>query len=187
VFENPRFATANATTELAGPASSIGLTLRNGLAEEGVAESMRVKVHLENPLLGKGCYIGSNADPIVFQLTTGTTDPPPPNKPIKGNFGFISQKDEFNFVEVIEHTQVDNTFSTPAAMGCGGPFASIIDPLINSKIGLPSPAGYNTIIHNGFAAEGTTAFVIASEQEEPNEKHHEHKEDQDNGPHHWWH
>jgi hypothetical protein len=183
VFENPRFSTVNATTELAGPASSIGLSARNGLAGEGVAESMPVKVHLENPLLGKECYIGSNADPIVFQLTTGTTSPPPPNKPIKGNFGFISQKDEFNFIEVIEHTQVDNTFSAPAATGCGGPFASIIDPLINSKIGLPSPAGYNTIIHSGFVDEGTAVSVIASEQEEPGEKHHEHKDD--HGPHHW--
>ncbi len=163
-------------------------------AEEGTALSLPVKVHLENPLLGRECYIGSNADPIVLSLTTGTTNPPPPNKPISGSMGLISEKDEFAFAEIAEHTQVGNSFSAPAATGCGGPLSFLIDPLINSKIGLPSPAGYNTIIHNGYAQEGTTVGIIASEQESPpsekeghgGEKWHE-KGGPGPGPHHWWH
>jgi hypothetical protein len=175
VFENSRFTAVYATTELARPASEIYVNKRNELVEEGTALTMPVRVHLENPLLGRRCYIGSSADPIMFNFTTGTTSPPPPNKPISGSFGLIKVKDEFEFAEVTEHLQVDNTFSTPEARGCGGPFSFLIDSLINGKIGLPSPAGYNTIIHSGYADEGTTVGVIGSEQEEPGEERHEHK------------
>jgi hypothetical protein len=187
VFESSRFQTVNATTELARPANEIAINTPNEEAREGTALSLPVRVHLENPLLGKGCYIGSSADPIVFNLTTGTTSPPEPNKPISGKVGVLSAKDEFNFIEITEHSQVDNAFSAPGATGCGGAFSFLIDPLIDSRLGLPSPAGYNTVIHNGTTDVGTAEGAIASEQEEPNEKHHQHKEGQDNAPHHWWH
>jgi len=187
ILNNGWFTEVNETTELARPANEIYVNKFNELAEEGIALTLPVRIHLENPLLGKACYIGSSTNPIIFNFTTGTTSPPPPNKPITGQFGPISAKDEFEFIEVTEHVQVDNTFTAPEATGCGGHFAFLIDPLINSKIGLPAPAGYNTIIHSGYADEGTTIGVIASEQEEPNEKHHEHKEDQGTATHHWWH
>jgi hypothetical protein len=164
VFENPWFTTVNATTELARPASEIILNGANQTSGEGTALSLPVKIHLENPLLGRGCYIGSSTEPIVFNLTTGKTSPPEPNKPISGSLGAIVFKDTFEFVELTEHTEVDNAFTAPEATGCGGPFSSIVDPLINSKIGLPSPAGYNTIIHKGTAEEGTTVGVIGSEK-----------------------
>jgi hypothetical protein len=187
LLDNHWFTAVNATTELVRPASEIHVNRRNELLEEGIALTLSVRVHLENPLLGRDCYIGSSANPIVFNFTTGTTSPPPPNQPISGNFGLISAKDEFEFVEVTEHAQVDNAFSAPQATGCGGHLAFLINPLINSKIGLPAPAGYNTITHIGYADLGTTVGVIASEQEEPNsEKHYEHKGDRDTDPHPWW-
>jgi hypothetical protein len=170
MLDNPRFTTVNATTELARPASEIYVNKHNEEVKEGTALSLPVRVHLENPLLGRGCYIGSSTNPIVFNLTVGTTSPPPPNKPITGKFGSISAKDEFEFIEVTGHTQVDNAFSAPEATGCGGPFSVLVDSLIDKKIGLPSPAGYNTVIHSGYADEATTVGVIASEQEEPHEK-----------------
>jgi hypothetical protein len=175
MFDHPWSTTVNETTELARPASEIYVNKNNELALEGTALALPVRVHLENPLLGKGCYIGSSTNPIVFNLTVGTTSPPSPNEPITGKFGEISVKDGFNFIEITEHTQVDNGFSAPAATGCGGPFSSIIDSLIDSKIGLPSPAGYNTIIHIGTADQATTVGVIASEQEEPGKERHEHR------------
>jgi hypothetical protein len=185
MFDHPWYTTVNETTELARPANEIYVNANNEQALEGTALGLPVRIHLENPLLGRDCYVGSSADPIVFNLTVGTTSPPPPNEPITGKYGLLSAKDEFEFIELTGHTQVDNAFSAPVATGCGGPLASLINPLINNKIGLPAPAGYNTIIHSGYADEGTTVGVIASEQEEPNEKHHEHKDD--HGPHHWWH
>jgi hypothetical protein len=186
-LEHSWFNAVNATTELAGPASEIYLNSSNEVNLEGTALGLPVRIHLENPLLGRDCYIGTSANPVVFNLTTGTTSPPPPNKPIKGKFGEIKVQDEFNLIELTEHVQVDNAFSAPEATGCGGPFSLIVDSLIDKKIGLPSPAGYNTVIHSGYADEATTVGVIASEQEEPHEKQGGKKWGRGTGPHRWWH
>ncbi len=67
-----------AVTELAGPVELFAENL-TGL---GPAVKLPVKVKLENPILGEACYVGSEAEPILLQLTTGTTNPPPPEKPI---------------------------------------------------------------------------------------------------------
>jgi hypothetical protein len=175
MFENSRFTTVNATTELVGAVGEINKS--NELAREGISLTLPVRVHLENPLLGKECYIGSSMDPIVFSFTTGTTSPPLPNKPIEGRFGTVSFKDNFEIAVLTDHVQVDNTFSAPEATGCGGRLAFLINPLINSKVGLPSPAGYNTIIHSGTANEATTVGVIASEPEsQPGEPESEQEE-----------
>ena len=49
----------NSTLELAKPATEIRVSENNLAAEEGVALKMPVMVHLENPFLGKSCYVGS--------------------------------------------------------------------------------------------------------------------------------
>ena len=187
VFENSRVTAVNATTELARPASEIYINKENEVNAEGIALTMPVRVHLENPLLGRKCYIGSSADPIMFNFTTGTTSPPPPNKPISGAFGLFKFEDESQFAEITEHVQVDNTFSAPEATGCGGPFSFLIDPLINSKIGLPSPAGYNTIIHSGYADEATAVGVIGSEKGDEPGGNETKKWGQGTGPTPRWH
>jgi hypothetical protein len=161
VFENPP---VYAVLELAKPASEIGINTSNLVNKEGVALSLPVKVHLENSFLGSECYIGSNSNPIVLNLTTGVTHPNPPNKPIEGKVGELTQKEAFNFIEITENTLVNNEFSAPEATGCGGIFAILIDPLINSKIGLPSPDGKNTAIQNNRIREATTEGVIGSEK-----------------------
>lgn len=143
-----------ATTELAAPASSIGLCEGCLLGEVPSppfppALSLPVKVKLDNALLGKECYIGSNSNPIILNLVTGTTKPPAPNKPIKGKLGTVSSRAEGGILVISNNTLVDNSFAAPAATGCGGVFAFLIDPIINAKIGLPSAAGNNTAILNG--------------------------------------
>jgi hypothetical protein len=163
VFENG-VTGVNATTELARPASEIGINKNNLVNQKGVALSLPVKVHLENPFLGSACYVGSSASPLVWNLTTGTTSPPPPNKPISGKIGEIEFKDEFSFTEITNNTLVDNAYSAPGATGCGGIFSFLIDPLINAKIGLPSAAGKNTTILNSTLREATAEAVIASEK-----------------------
>jgi hypothetical protein len=163
VFENKTTGVA-AVTELAKPASSIGISTNNLENQEGVALSLPVKVKLENTFLGSECYVGSSSSPIVLNLTTGTTSPPPPNKPITGKVGKIVAKDEFEFIELIGNELVDNAFSAPAATGCGGIFSFLIDPIIDSKIGLPSAAGKNTAIQKNYIREATTVGVIASEK-----------------------
>ena len=194
VFENSwSFAGADETVELAGPASEIGFSLL-GVGGNGTVLSLPVRIHLESPLLGRECYIGTSADPIMFNMTLGTTSPPEPNKPISGKYGQESLRDESSFAEVMGHSLVNNTFSAPEATGCGGHFSFFIDPLIDSRIGLPSPAGYNTVIHVGLADSGQVGAVIASEQESqpsekespPSEKWHE-KRGQGKDPTRWRH
>jgi hypothetical protein len=153
-----------AVTELAKPASEIGISTENLENREGTALSLPVKVHLENPLLGSSCYIGSNSNPMTLNLTTGTTSPPEPNKPISGKVGVVTGHDEFNLLEVENNTLVDNAFAAPEATGCGGLLAIVLNPIVNVKLGLPSAAGKNTAIQNNLLKEATGEGVIASEK-----------------------
>jgi hypothetical protein len=165
VFENGATG-VNAITELAKPASEIGINSDNLTNEEGIALSLPAKVRLENPLLGSECYIGSSSEPVTFNLTDGTTSPPEPNKPISGKLGKLDRKlfEGFPYIEITENTLVDNAFSAPAATGCGGILAIILDPIINAKLGLPSTAGHNTAIQNGSQRLATAEDVIKEEK-----------------------
>jgi hypothetical protein len=127
-----------ATVELAGqPGSTFGS-----------AWSVPVKLHLESPLLGKGCYVGSSTNPINLNLTAETTNPPLPNMPISGHFGSAPTPEAGRpAVEVITAGLfVDNAYAVPAATGCNLEAGSIklpIDSVVNSQYSLPAPAGTN--------------------------------------------
>ncbi len=136
----------NATLELALPASEIEVSEYNLTRGEGVALKLPVKVHLENPFLGSACYVGSSSSPLILNLTTGTTEPPAPNKPITGKDGKISFKEHYEIVEIAENELVENAWSAPAASGCGGALSLLIDPILDEEVGLPSAAGHNTAI-----------------------------------------
>jgi hypothetical protein len=148
IFENG-LTGVTATTELAAPASSIGISLEALFSANGTALSLPVKVHLENPLLGSSCYVGSNSAPIVIELTTGTTKPPPPNKPITGSVGTFEVLEEGELLRFSKNSLVNNSFAAPKTNGCGGLFEFLIGPLINSQLGVPAAAGTNTAILNG--------------------------------------
>jgi hypothetical protein len=148
-FENS-FTGATETTELAAPASSIGLNEANLISETGTALSLPVKVHLENPFLGSSCYLGSNAHPIVIEFTTGTTSPPEPNKPIKGKLGTITVVGGGQILKISNNSLVNNSFAAPGATGCGGFLVELLlDPIINAKLGIPAASGHNTAILGG--------------------------------------
>jgi hypothetical protein len=149
----------NSTVELAGPASAVKVSFINALSQQGAAFSMPVKVKLSNSFLGNNCYIGSNSNPIQLNLTTGTTSPPPPNTPITGNPG---EPGELPAMLLLKNNRlVDNAFSAPGANGCGGLFSFLVDPFVDSIVGVPSPAGTNTAI-----LEGTTYLGIADQLRE---------------------
>jgi hypothetical protein len=160
---NNGFTGVNATLELAGPPSSVQLKTLNILTGSGVGLSMPVKVHLENPFLGGSCYIGSNSSPININLTTGTTSPPPPNTPISGNPGEFEGEAEGTIVVLKKNKLVDNSFAAPGANGCGGLFSFLVDPLVNSVVGVPSPAGTNTAVLEGKTEIAQAPAVKASE------------------------
>jgi hypothetical protein len=161
IFENS-LTGVNAITELAKPASEIGINSTNLAAGEGIALSLPVKVRLENPFLGSGCYVGSSSSPITWNLTAGTTAPPAPNKPITGSTGDFEFLEEGAILKDVGNKLVDNAFSAPKASGCGGLFSIIITPIVNAKIGLPSAAGKNTAILTGNLERGYAPTVRES-------------------------
>jgi len=130
--------TLYAVTELAGTVEIHSLS----------SITVPVKVHLINPVLGNTCYIGSNSNPIVWNLTTGTTSPPPPNSPISGTPGKVSFTEEPEILFSKGGKYVDNSFSAPGANGCTLTLLGIIpiglNSLVDSQSGLPAAAGTNT-------------------------------------------
>ena len=136
--------TLYATTELAG-------TPIIGGVEFAI---LPIKVHLENStgVLGKNCYVGSSSSPIVLNLTTGTTAPPPPNKPITGKVPTLVFDPVFEIQKANNGIYVDNSFAAPGANGCVltlfGFIPISINGLVNAQSGLPAAAGTNETVQN---------------------------------------
>jgi hypothetical protein len=144
--------TLYATTELAGTATLTGTE----------AAQLPIKVHLTNStnVIGKKCYVGSNANPIVLNLTTGTTSPPPPNEPITGKIPTPQFEPVFEIQKAIDGIYVDNSFAAPGANGCVlnlfGFIPISLNAAVNLNSGLPSAAGKNETVQE-FDAEVVNA------------------------------
>lgn len=156
----------NATTELVGNIKLSRLALLTGAPD---ALTLPVRVHLENEFLGSKCYIGSSSKPVNIELTTGTTSPPLPNKPITGSLGEPEFKDEGFLLILRKNELVNNTFAAPTSEGCGsqilfGIFTGLIDEAVNSELSLPSVSGNNTAILKGTLENANAGAVIASEK-----------------------
>lgn len=156
------------TLELARPASEIRIN-ESALAEGlGVTLKLPLKAHLENPLLGSSCYVGSSEAPIIWELRADTTSPPEPNKPITGNAGTIHFLEKGFILEVQDAVLVDNSWAAPAATGCGGALLEgLVNPVINLASGLPAAAGHNTAILDNTISETTTFAVDKNNKEHP--------------------
>ena len=169
-LENPwlprSFKAAYETTELAEPASEIELNRNNALfaRRDGVVAAGEVPSGKPTPrtrMLHRlehqpgGTRHDHRDDQPTSHPTSRSAAHPETSK--------SSQKATPS--SLTDVTSVDNSFAAPEATGCGGRLSSLIDPLVNSKIGLPSPAGYNTVIHNGTDEIAAPLAVIASETE----------------------
>jgi hypothetical protein len=137
--------TLNAVTAVVEPAGNpSSFSLAAGLSSGIPIVTVPVKIHLENPLLGSSCYIGSDSNPVVLHpenLTTpavsaeqfdanGTPDP-------SGVlFGLYSTGG----------TQGDSSAAAPGATGCG--LLGVLDGAVDLKDGLPSAAGNNSVLLN---------------------------------------
>jgi hypothetical protein len=156
----------SSSVELAKPASEIRVSENDLAGETGTALEMPVKIHLENPFLGKNCYLGSSSSPVIWKLTTGTTSPPAPNKPITGASG-IAEFLEGGRILVLKGTKlVDNSFSVPTASGCGGILSFLVNPIINAQLG-STTAGHNTAILTGTVNIASASAVKKNNEENP--------------------
>lgn len=163
-FEN-KLTGVTSTLELANSASDIRVN-ESHLAEGlGVALKLPVKVHLENPFLGKSCYVGSSGSPIKFELTAGATSPPGPNTSISGKTGEVEFLEKARILRLKGNELVDNAWSAPAASGCGGIISFLVNPIINGQIGLPAAAGKNTAVLKNTVLT-TTSFGLKKNNEE---------------------
>src|SRR5436190_1283837 len=143
----PPLTEVTATAELAGPVQT---DLEDALAGHGTAVVLPLKVKLDNPALGSTCYIGSDAEPVALNLTTGTTSPPPPNEPISGAPGHASSFAGRGLIATTTGTSlVDNAVAAPGANGCDGILSPVVDPAVDLVAGLPAAPGRNTAIMNG--------------------------------------
>jgi hypothetical protein len=166
IFENG-LTGVNSTLELARPANEVLVSEAHLGEEEGVALKLPVKIRLENPLFGSNCYVGSSTSPIYWELTAGTTAPPPPNKPIKGYGGELELFEEGSILQLRNAVLVDNAWAAPAASGCGGLFSFILDPIVNASSGLPAAAGKNTAILKNTVNVATAFAVRNNDAENP--------------------
>jgi hypothetical protein len=115
-----------------------------------IALKVPVKIHLHNLVLGPNCYIGSNADPIVLNLQETPTSRPVPS----GNGG----------ATIVTGVEVaDDTFAVPGASGCG--LFGTLDPILNLKVGLPSPSGKNAALIDEDAESEPAGFVCQARRE----------------------
>jgi hypothetical protein len=159
IFEN-KTTGVTATTELVANTKNpaiLNLPALTNAKETGI--TLPVRVHLKNPLLGNSCYVGSESSPIQLHLTTGTSGT------LKGKVGTVETPEEkgWEFIRLKNNSLVDNTFTAPVAEGCGEFFSFLIDPVVDSKLGLPSAAGNNKAILSGTLNTAVTEAVIASE------------------------
>jgi len=149
-----------ATVELTGPSkglTNIKLNTENLLGETGTALGLPVKIKLTNGLLGSNCYIGSNSKPVQLNFTTGTSGS------LDGDPGEFSFNEAFTIVTIKGGVLVDGTYAAPGASGCGGIFSFLVDPLVNSILGLPSGSGKNAATLEGEINDGQAEAVKASE------------------------
>ena len=122
-----------------------------------------MKIKLDNAMLGPTATSARIRVLCVIDFTSGETSPPPPNKPIHGSAGTAEKNEAGTIFTLSGGALLNNSFAAPGASGCGGLFSFFIDPLVNSIVGLPSPAGTNTAVLEGTLQQAVASAVKGSE------------------------
>jgi hypothetical protein len=157
---NEGFTGVTATVEIAGATEGLtGIKLNTGnlLFQEGTALGLPSKVKLNNKILGSNCYVGSNSSPVQIDFTTGKSGK------LEGSVGEVSFNESFTMVTISGGKLVNNTFAAPGASGCGGKFSSLVDPLVDALLGIPSKSGENEAVLEGVLKDAAAEAVRASE------------------------
>jgi hypothetical protein len=152
-----------AVVQAAGQPSNFNFTA--GLAKGQPILTLPVKVQLQNPILGSGCFLGSNSNPIVLK-PENLVKPKVTTKRFNPNGTQNLSKGVLEDV-IVTGKQGDSSFSVPGATGCGGALSAVIDRVLDAKEGLPSPAGQNSLVLNH--AITSIATYVNSSSVYPNE------------------
>lgn len=147
-----------ATVESAGPPSNFSIANQFEVGQPII--TLPVKVHLQNPLLGSNCYIGTNSDPIVLHPVNLTA---PKFTSQSGLFDANGTPDPNGPLEalVLVANEGDSSFAAPGATGCGGVLSPVVDAAVNLKDGLPSPSGSNSVVLNNATSDLITFWCAA--------------------------
>jgi hypothetical protein len=154
VQHNPAVNVVEATAESAGAPSDFNFLAGISIGQPII--TLPIKLHLQNPMLGPSCYIGSNADPIVLHPENTDLSNAQLNTVGLDTNGTVDPNGPLLSLDLTGATQGDNSFTVPGATGCGpgGKFSA----LINAKGGLPSPSGNNSLVLD-HAATSVIAFA----------------------------
>jgi hypothetical protein len=154
VQHNPRVNAVEATAESAGTPSDFNFLA--GISTGQPIITLPIKLHLQNPMLGPSCYIGSDANPIVLHPENTDLSNAQFNTANFDTNGTPDPNGALQSVDVTGATQGDTSFSVPAATGCGP--GGMFTAFINAKGGLPSPSGNNSVVLND-ASTSLIAFA----------------------------
>lgn len=158
-LENSSLNKITATMESVGAPYAFDQTA--GVLTDMPIVALPVRIHLENPLLGGKCYIGTAANPILLR-------PENRNYPEFGmsffqGDGTPDEAGEMSRIDLTGATQNDSAFAVPGATGCGLN-VGLINAAVNAKTGLPSASGNNSLTLDdtqthltGLNAPGTAA------------------------------
>lgn len=132
-----------ATVESAGAPTEFNLTA--GLTTGQPIVKLPIRIHLENPLLGSNCYIGSAANPVVLR-PQNTTAPSVAVQRFDGDGTRNAEGGDMLRFALTGNSQGDSTFAVPKATGCG--LGGSLSWAVNLKTGLPSAVGNNKLVLN---------------------------------------
>jgi hypothetical protein len=121
-------------------AMAFGLGTGGGLA---VVTQVPLTFHLVNPLLGPNCYVGTASDPVVLNLTTGTSGA------LTGSLGTVDPYGSFaGGLYTVDSEVVDNQFTVPSATGCGS--GGVWDSAITALEGADLPGSNTAILYGNY-------------------------------------
>lgn len=138
----------DARAELVDPAK-LSLDLDSGASTDTI--TLPMVLHLESPLVGPLCRIGTDLfQSIDPELTTGTTSPPQGVSPMEGHLPTGYREEQFpgGSYSVFENEKrVDNAFAVPPAALCGFP-PGILDLIVSVALNIPAAPGESEMVIN---------------------------------------
>ncbi|MFI0236408.1 hypothetical protein [Streptomyces sp. NPDC016845] len=133
-----------ATVESVGTPSDFQLLA--GVSEGQPIISIPVRIHLQNPLIGNNCYIGTKSAPVV--LRPGNAALPNVGADSAASNGTPDEAGPFGRLALTGANQQDTTFAAPGASGCGPLGLGAFNWAVNLKSALPAASGTNSLTLN---------------------------------------